>query len=153
MREILGNHLMNFFVEMSAKNEDYKKDLMRTYKGDEYEVHSISDELFDAMCDMSDEEFEQLAGEDAWWRSADGSNMGSPDVEYVINGEKMFAWDGNRRDDYISECENCSDRESGACEGTKEDFDDCFGGQENTLNLQNIFARRLVLLSLETYVH
>lgn len=99
MREILGNHLTKFFVEMTAKNEDYKKDLMRTYKGDEYEVHSISDELFEAMCDMSDEEFEQLAGEDAWWRSADGSNMDAPDTKVFINGNEMLGWAGEPWED------------------------------------------------------
>ena len=45
MKEILGNHMSNFFVEMKMQNEDYNKDLMRTYKGDRYEVFSVSDEL------------------------------------------------------------------------------------------------------------
>ena len=49
MKEILGNHLTKFFVEMTAKNEDYKTDLMRTYKGERYEVHSVSDKLYEAI--------------------------------------------------------------------------------------------------------
>ena len=86
MKEILGNHMSNFFVEMKMQNEDYNKDLMRTYKGDRYEVFSVSDELFDVMCDMSEERFVELAGENAWWRGSEGSNLGVPDTKIYING-------------------------------------------------------------------
>lgn len=99
MKEILGNHLMNFFVEMKMQNENYNKDLMRTYKGDRYEVYSVSDELFDVMCDMTEERFEELAGEDAWWRSSEGSILGTPDTKVYINGHEMLGWSGERWED------------------------------------------------------
>lgn len=99
MKEILGNHLMNFFVEMKMQNANYNKDLMRTYKGDRYEVYSVSDELFDVMCDMTEERFEELAGEYAWWRSAEGSNLGTPDTKVYINGHELLGWAGEPWDD------------------------------------------------------
>lgn len=99
MKEILGNHLTNFFVEMKMQNENYNKDLMRTYKGNRYEVYSVSDELFDVMCDMTEERFEELAGEDAWWRSAEGSILGTPDTKVYINGHEMLGWSGERWED------------------------------------------------------
>ena len=128
MKEILGNHLMNFMIRMSDHKE-YERH-QRTYKGDRYEVWEVSEDLFKDMCDMTEEMFVDLDGEDAWWRSSDGSNMGSPYVEYIINGQKIYAWDNNRRDDYEYECKNCSDRICGICNGTKEDFDACFAPRE-----------------------
>lgn len=99
MKEILGNHMSNFFVEMKMQNEDYNKDLMRTYKGDRYEVFSVSDELFDVMCDMSEERFVELAGENAWWRSSEGSNLGVPDTKIYINGYELLGWAGESWED------------------------------------------------------
>lgn len=128
MKEILGNHLMNFFVEMILQNENYSKDLMRTYKGNRYEVHSISDELFHAMCDMSEDKFVELAGEDAWWRSANGSNQSVPNNKYIINGEEIIAWDGYIRCEYYNDyCVGCEDRIDGMCEASDEDIESCCG--------------------------
>ena len=84
MKEILGNNLEQFFnTEINGE---------RTYKGDRYEVWEVSDEVFNAMCDMSEEKFVELAGEDAWWRSAEGSVLGVPDTTVHINGHEMLAW-------------------------------------------------------------
>lgn len=86
MKEILGNNLEQFFnKEVSGKC---------TYKGNRYEVWEVPDELFDFMCDMTEERFEELAGEDAWWRSAEGSNIGSPDITVYINGYELLGWSG-----------------------------------------------------------
>ncbi len=91
MKEILGNNLEQFFnKEINGK---------RTYKGSEYEVWEVSNEVFDIMCDMTDETFEELAGEDAWWRSAEGSNLGVPDTKVYINGHEMLGWAGEPWDD------------------------------------------------------
>lgn len=90
MKEILGRNLKKFFdtVDSKCKNADI------TYAGDRYEVWEVSDELFDKMCDMSEEEFVVLAGEDAWWRSAEGSNLGIPDTTVHINGHELLGWVG-----------------------------------------------------------
>ena len=41
---------------------------------------------------MSEEEFIKLAGEDAWWRQSYGSNLGSPDVKFEVNGKYLVGW-------------------------------------------------------------
>lgn len=93
MKEILGNNLDRFF--------NNGIDGKRTYKGAEYEVWEVSDETFDVMCDMEEEKFADLAGEDAWWRSSGGSNLGVPDATIHINDNKLIGWPGDLwEDDY-----------------------------------------------------
>lgn len=53
----------------------------------------VSDDLFTKMCNMSEEEFFGIAGEDAWWRSSTGSIIGVPDTEFDVNGNNLVAWD------------------------------------------------------------
>lgn len=89
MKEILGENLEQFFNSEMKNYPTYK----RTYKGDRYEVWKVSDKVFNIMCDMPEDKFVELAGEDAWWRSAEGSVMGIPDTIFHINGRKMLAWD------------------------------------------------------------
>lgn len=91
MKEILGNNLEQFFnTEINGK---------RTYKGNRYEVWEVSDEIFNIMCEMSEERFEKLAGEDAWWRSAEGSNQSVPDTTIHINGYELLGWAGEPWED------------------------------------------------------
>lgn len=94
MKEILGKDLKRFFdvVDSEYNNAEI------TYAGNRYEVWEVSDELFKQMCDMSEEKFVELAGENAWWRSSEGSVMGTPDAEFTISGEKMIGW--NTRGEY-----------------------------------------------------
>lgn len=89
MIEILGNNLKQFFdiIDNPPSNAEI------TYAGDRYEVWEVSDELFVKMCDMSEEEFVEMAGEDAWWRSSEGSNLGYPDAEFEVNSENLTGWD------------------------------------------------------------
>lgn len=89
MIEILGKNLNQFFDTIDNPPND--ADI--TYAGDKYEVWKVSDELFKKMCDMSEEEFIKLAGEDAWWRQSYGSNLGSPDVKFEVNGKYLVGWD------------------------------------------------------------
>lgn len=56
-------------------------------------VWEVSDELHKKMCDMSEEEFVEIAGEDAWWRSSTGSVLGVPDTGFDVNGNVLVAWD------------------------------------------------------------
>ena len=91
MKEILGNNLKQFFDNEINGN--------CTYKGDRYEVWEVTNEMFDIMCDMSEELFVELAGEDAWWRSAEGCNLGTPDTIIHINGHKLLGWSGEPWED------------------------------------------------------
>lgn len=88
MKEILGGNLKRFFDTVDEKciNADI------TYANDRYEIWSVSDELFNRMCDMSEEEFVELSGNEAWWRSSEGSVLGIPDTKVYINGKEMLGW-------------------------------------------------------------
>lgn len=104
MKEILGNDLAQLFNNgINGKC---------TYKGNWYEVWEVSDEAFNEMCDMSEEKFVELAGDDAWWRSAEGSNQGVPDIKVYINGHEMLGWAGepweDEEEDEDDEFEICS---------------------------------------------
>lgn len=118
MKEILAGNMEQFF------NNEFNGKC--TYKGDEYEVWEVSDESFDVMCDMSEEDFVKLAGKDAWWRYCNGSVIGVPDANYEINGFRIVAWD-ERRNRYIEDCKKCSIKEMYDCEQTEENCDECFG--------------------------
>ena len=86
--EILGNNLKRFFDNIDNSPNDAKI----TYTGNKYEVWEVSDALFDKMCDMLEEEFVKLAGEDAWWRQSEGSVLGTPDSYFEVNGECLIGW-------------------------------------------------------------
>lgn len=92
--EILGNKLKRFFDIVDNPPNDAEI----TYAGNRYEVWEISENLFNKMCDMSEDEFVKLAGEDAWWRQCDGSVLGVPDTKFIISGEEMVGW--NTREEY-----------------------------------------------------
>ena len=107
MKEILGYNLKQFFdvVDKECKHAD------TTYAGNRYEVWEVSDELFIQICDMSEEKFVELAGEDAWWRQSDGSNLGVPGATYTIKGHYLRVWELRDRLEWCGNCE-CDDEES-----------------------------------------
>lgn len=87
--EILGHRLKNFFDAFD--NPPDKAEI--TYAGNRYEVWTVDKELFDKMCDMTEEEFFELAGEEAWWRSSNGSNLWSLETGIIeINDKEMTGW-------------------------------------------------------------
>ena len=90
MKEILGNKLKRFFdivdphySEAEITYSDYGK----------YEVWEVSDKLFKKMCNMTEEKFEEIAGEEAWWISSDHSVLGCPDTYFTVNDAELLAWD------------------------------------------------------------
>lgn len=107
MVEILGYNLKRFFdtVDKTCKHADI------TYAGSRYEVWKVDDTLFASMCDMSEEKFVELAGEDAWWRQCDGSNLGTPHDKYTIKGNGLRVWELRDRLEWCGNCE-CDDEES-----------------------------------------
>lgn len=56
---------------------------------------------------MSEEEFVELAGEEAWWRSCTGSNLGFPDTKFKVNGKTLLGW--NWRDKKRKKYEDLSE--------------------------------------------
>ena len=95
MKEILGYSLEKFFNTIETSSNTI---IARSFKNDRYEVWEVSDRLFQVMCDMSEEEFVKLAGDDAWWRSSEGSVLGVPYTKFNVNGKKMIGW--NTRGEY-----------------------------------------------------
>lgn len=86
MKEILAEGLHPLFDNTSLNGEC-------TYKGNLYEIWEVSDEDFDIMCDMPDEDFENSCP-DGMWRSAKGSNLEFlPHREFSINGKSMIGWE------------------------------------------------------------
>ena len=92
MVEILGSNLKKFFDTVDNPPNDAEI----TYAGSRYEVWEVSDELFKRMCNMSEEEFIDIAGENTWWGSSEGSVLGKPMAKSTVNGEPLVCWD----DDY-----------------------------------------------------
>ena len=92
-----------------------------------YQVWLWSEDDFDKICSVKDDYWKEDWG---WWRYAKGSNLGYADQEYVVNNEKLIAWDGSNRSSWLEECkENCSDHKRGLCDGAEKDFEQCFGSR------------------------
>lgn len=111
MTEILGNNLEQFFNNIDIEDLPECMICGRSYKGERYEVWSVNDELFEKMCNMSEEEFVELAGDDAWWRQSTGSVLGSPNSTAFVNGHEIFAWiDEEKHNRWCNGC-GCDDEE------------------------------------------
>ena len=90
MKEILGNNLEKFFDSIYLPDDQI---IESSYKGKDYEVWSVSDVIFEEMCNMEEEKFVSIAGEDAWWRSSEGSVLWYLQTgEVSINGRNVIAW-------------------------------------------------------------
>ncbi|MFG6369484.1 MAG: hypothetical protein K1W16_13925 [Lachnospiraceae bacterium] len=85
MQEILAKNLKPLFDNTPLTGT-------KTYSGELYEVWKVSDEVFEFMCNMNDEEFEKLCPE-GMWRSSTGSNMGFPTECFTVNKRKLKCWD------------------------------------------------------------
>ena len=90
MKEILGNNLKQLFFILDNQDEEIP---VCTFRNNRYEVWEVPDKLFEDISNMSEENFEKFAGEDAWWRSSNGSVLYSLDKgEITINNQKMIGW-------------------------------------------------------------
>ena len=125
MVEILGYNLKSLF-------ENTKLNGICTYKGVPqkeyditYEVWEVSDEDFDIMCNMTEERFEAYCP-DGWWRQSTGSIMGVPCDKFIINNDKIFAWDGYSRQNWEHDCQKCSH----PCSGTYKDWEECYSSRK-----------------------
>lgn len=90
MKEILGNNLKQLFFILDNQDEEIP---VCTFRNNRYEVWEVPDKLFEDISNMSEEDFVKFAGEDAWWRSSNGSVLYSLDKgEITINNQKMIGW-------------------------------------------------------------
>ena len=100
MREIIGEHMHNIFAVLGINPKE-------TFKGhigywDEFAVWEVTDEEFEALDNMTDEDFDKHSEGLAWWRFAVGSNLGVPEDVFTINGEKIIAWYDEYRDEDLA---------------------------------------------------
>ena len=59
----------------------------------------------------TEEEYEQIAADDSWWRGANGSNLGVPYQIFKINGKSLLAWCGRNRDELYDEYNEMDEEE------------------------------------------
>lgn len=89
MKEILGSRLVDSFF--SKLDGMYQCDYKQTYQGAMYNVYVVSDQLFDYMSNMSEEEFAAITeNDDSWWRYAEGSVLGDANKKLLINGKEYL---------------------------------------------------------------
>ena len=82
----------------------YRYQPQSMYHREAYQVWLLSKEDFDNICAIDDDDWKDNWG---WWRHADGSNLGTVDCLYVINGEELMAWDGLQRKEWCKDCSDC----------------------------------------------
>lgn len=90
MKEILGNNLKQLFFILDNQDEEIP---VCTFRNNRYEVWEVPDKLFEDISNMSEEDFEKFAGEDAWWRYDMGSVLYAFEIgEITANNQKMIGW-------------------------------------------------------------
>lgn len=114
MKEILGNNLKQLFFILDNQDEEIP---VCTFRNNRYEVWEVPDKLFEDISNMSEEDFVKFAGEDAWWRSSNGSVLYSLDKgEITINNQKMIGWIRKPWDEEISKDINYQSLSEYLCE-------------------------------------
>jgi len=93
MIEIMGQKLDKAFEELRI----VAKKVVET-KEDKYQVWEMSDQEFDKLLVVSDDQWEMDYG---WWRSGRCIYEGSATKEYIVNGEKMMGYENNKELYYI----------------------------------------------------
>ena len=89
MKEFIGENMGVIFEKLNIP-------YMQGYSGSigywqNFGVYKIFEQDFPKLCDIPDEEFEKQFP-NSWWRYAEGSNMGTPNCEFIINGCQIDAW-------------------------------------------------------------
>lgn len=89
MKEILGNNLKQFFDIIDPNYNEAEIE----FKNNEYEVWYVTDKLYEQMCNMTEDGFVKLAGEEAWWRSCKGSNQDGRKLKvFLVNNKPFTGW-------------------------------------------------------------
>lgn len=141
MREILGQNLVYFFIKVDpdCKISDIK------FTNFTYEVWEVSDELFETMCDMNEEEFEKLAGDEAWWCSSEGTIFGVPNCTFEVKGRTLIGWDSPIYESKIGHEYKCLTDYLCNCIGVSAERNVCAIATElakhNNITMAELFAR------------
>lgn len=87
--EILGNNLKQFFDTLDPEACEAEIE----FANNKYEVWSVTDKLYEQMCNMTEDDFVETAGEDAWWRGAEGSNQDGKKLKvFLVNNKPFTGW-------------------------------------------------------------
>lgn len=95
--EILAGNL-DGFIERSGINAVKAHET----KDNRYQVWEIEEKEFEKLCQTKDDDYK----DNEWWRSAQGSNMGSVYRRFKINSHYIYAWDGATREEMEEENKN-----------------------------------------------
>ena len=113
MKEIIGENLKGIFEKLGLE-------AILTYSGKigawkNFEVWKITEDVLEKLSDISDEEWDALCKDvfvSTWWRYSEGSNMGTVNSIFTINGEKIVAWrDAYRINDLFDEYSELDEEE------------------------------------------
>lgn len=89
MRELIGENMGVVFEKLNIP-------YMQGYSGSigywpNFGVYKVLEQDYPQLCGIPDDEWEKEFP-DSWWRYTEGSNMGMPNCEFMINGTKIDAW-------------------------------------------------------------
>ena len=143
MKEIIGENLRGIFKKLGL-------DAILTYSGkigvwENFEVWKIAEDVLEKISDISDEEWDALCKDisvNAWWRFAEGSNMGEVNSIFTINGEKIVAWrDTYRIDDLFSEYDELDEEDKAEYDSAEDYVKSCLTSEYH--NLMDYFCEEL----------
>ena len=143
MKEIIGSNLRGIFNKFGL-------DADPTYSGKigiwaPFEVWKLSEDAFETVSNMSEEEWDALCKEisvDAWWRYADGANMGDVNAILTINGQKIVAWRDERRvEDLFDEYDDLDEDEKAEYDNASDYVKSCLTSEYR--NLMDYFCDEL----------
>lgn len=97
--EILAGKMENYFKRTGIQAR-------KAWEGREYEIWDIDKTEFKKLVATEDESYEI----NEWWRQAAGSTAGEVNAEYIVNGERIKAWDGEWRKNLMEEEEDIFER-------------------------------------------
>ncbi len=95
MVEIIGERLMPVFEYLHIFPKNTFSGSVAQWKV--LEVWELTSDEFDCLVNSFDDQrgnmdWNIIAPENSWWRSAKGSNQGVPDEEFIINDLPLIAW-------------------------------------------------------------
>ena len=95
--EILAGNLDGFIERSGIK-------AIKTHETTDhkYQTWEIEDSEFEKLCKTNDDDYK----DGDWWRSAEGSNMGSVNRRFKIDNHYIKAWDGASREEIEEENKN-----------------------------------------------
>jgi hypothetical protein len=97
MIEIIGENMKNIWIILGINPKETFSGSIGYWKN--FKVWELTDAEFKSLCEITDEQFERWSEEGAWWRYAEGSVLGTPDVLFRINGDFLMAWEKLDRSD------------------------------------------------------